>query len=173
LASWTARALSAPLGVPPGADLLSDRQDLFLAAGYNLALLVLWKLCYVGRSRHGDFAALDGADELGRSAFMNVARVSYAALADIEQGRRLALRRYLGKFADLTLPILQRRQLGGEHGALALIEVPAPKVGRDNIGDRILAAVRDKNRLNTGRQACPVAIAAVEDLLVIGRDRLA
>jgi hypothetical protein len=49
----------------------------------------------------------------------------------------------------------------------------SPQIERDDIGERVVAAVRHECRLDAGLDARTVAVAAVEDLVLVQHDRLA
>jgi hypothetical protein len=80
----------------------------------------------------------DGGRELRDAVDLNGAGVLDAAATDVQHRRSVGLRgcRNLGM---LIAALRQRREPRGDHGALALVEVPAPKVHRDDEPDRIFA----------------------------------
>src|SRR4051794_28676722 len=49
--------------------------------------------------------ALDGLDQLGRAVLLHIAGGANRAFTDIQKCGRLRLRRHVGKFADLALPV--------------------------------------------------------------------
>src|SRR6266436_2014280 len=90
----------------------------------------------------------------------------HAALANIEKFGSLRL----GGFANwrmLIIPAPQRCQLGRHHGALAFVEMSAPEVERDHVGNGIVACVDRECRLDASREAGAVTIATVEDPVFI------
>ena len=77
--------------------------------------------------------------------------------------------------ADLPVVAVarQRRQLRGDHGALRLRQVAALEVQRDDESDGVVALIGARRTRNARHGGGAVAVAAVEDLLLVDPDRLA
>jgi len=79
----------------------------------------------------------------------------------------------LGLFADLPVRQfgLQLQNLPDQFPLLLRGEMPSGDVGGQHEARRIIPGIGLKLRLDVGRPAGPVAVAAVKDLALIGRDR--
>jgi hypothetical protein len=64
------------------------------------------------------------------------------------------------------------RQLGGHHGALALVEVTTPHVFGQHEAQRVVSYIFDERRLDSGHAARQIAAAPIQNLSIQGRDGL-
>jgi hypothetical protein len=83
-------------------------------------------------------------------------------LAHASKPRSLLLRRHVGKFAYLALPVRQRCHARGHHCALRRIEVTTGEVLREDVCGRVLAVIEhDVAGLDPGGAAGTLSIAPV------------
>jgi hypothetical protein len=108
----------------------------FARSGFAVASRCRRKLRDFGGNRDGDLPLLGRLDQLGQAALADDTGARDAVGTDVEQDGLLRLggSRNCGM---LVVAAAQRRELGGNHCALALAEVPAAKIGRDDKGERV------------------------------------
>ena len=86
-------------------------------------------------------------------------------------------RALLGRSGQLAAPLVRpMRKIGqprSHHCPLAFVQVPAPQIEADNVGDRIVAVVERQRAIDASELRCAIAIAPVEDLAIKQNCRLA
>ena len=154
-------ALGMPLGRLSGADLFGDFQDLLLAPSDDLLLLLDWKRGEIGSRTHGDLTTLNGMLQLGCSVIVHIDCATHRAFADVEKRGSSLLghfKRPIGRLMRLPVPTMGHvGELRRHHGALALAQVSALEVHRDDETERIVAVVDPRQK----RDACHARRGAV------------
>ncbi len=108
--------------------------------------------------------------KLGSTVLNNFAGAGNAALTNVEQLGASANWQTLGM---LIVAALECRQLRSNHCPLAFTQMPASQVEANDIGNRVIATIWQERGLDSGPDAGPVAIAAIEDLILVNHYRLA
>src|SRR5947207_3256665 len=70
----------------------------------------------------------------------------------------------------LIVAASERCQFRGNHCSLRRIQMPAPQVEANDIGNRIRALVSFESRFDTGLNAGAITVAAVKDLALMQND---
>ncbi|MDP4022434.1 hypothetical protein Q8W71_07355 [Methylobacterium sp. NEAU 140] len=124
--------------------------DGLAASGGDRALLDLRQASHLRSSRDGDPTAFDSFSDFRNSVAMNGCRVLYRPSADVQHlccawlWNCANLRSFAKQRRCLFLlrsTLSQVRQLRGDHRSLALIQMPAVQIERDDVRDQIIAAV--------------------------------